>query len=144
MFFILLFNLYFFLDHFQPSEEILAEGLPADEELAEDQDLDDMYTLEELFKELESGDPVKAGKLILQKKKLFVPMRKHFQVCILILFIGFWTQNNDLQVNNPETVVNFFHNSHNLAWSSAIYQNLLRLFNLWNDKKIHVICVKIA
>ena len=58
----------------------MAEGLPADEELAEDQDLDDMYTLEELFKELESGDPVKAGKLILQKKKLFVPMRKHFQV----------------------------------------------------------------
>ena len=89
MFFTLVFNFYFFLDHFQPSEEILAEGLPADEELAEDQDLDDMYTLEELFKELESGDPVKAGKLILQKKKLFVPMRKHFQVCILILFIGF-------------------------------------------------------
>jgi hypothetical protein len=69
-----------FLDHFQPSEEILAEGLPADEELAEDQDLDDKYTLEELFKELESGDPAKANRVILQKKKLFVPMRKHFQV----------------------------------------------------------------
>ena len=101
-----------FLDHFQPSEEILAEGLPADEELAEDQDLDDMYTLEELFKELESGDPVKAGKLILQKKKLFVPMRKHFQVCISILFIVFLTKNDD--VNNYEPVVNFFHPSHNL------------------------------
>ena len=85
-------DLFFFLDHFQPSEEILAEGLPADEELAEDQDLDDMYTLDELFKELESGDPVKAGKLILQKKKLFVPMRKHFQVMILLLFMVFQTQ----------------------------------------------------
>ena len=92
MFFTLVFNFYFFLDHFQPSEEILAEGLPADEELAEDQDLDDKYTLEELFKELESGDPVKAGKLILQKKKLFVPMRKHFQVMILLLFMVFQTQ----------------------------------------------------
>ena len=80
MFFILVINLHFFLDHFQPSEEILAEGLPADEELAEDQDLDDKYTLEELFKELESGDPAKANRVILQKKKLFVPMRKHFQV----------------------------------------------------------------
>ena len=96
--FILVFNLYFFLDHFHPSEEILAEGLPVDEDLAEDQDLDDKYTLEELFKELESGDPAKANRVILQKKKLFVPMRKHFQVCILILFlfIGFWTQNTDL------------------------------------------------
>ena len=69
----------------------MAEGLPVDEDLAEDQDLDDKYTLEELFKELESGDPAKANRVILQKKKLFVPMRKHFQVCILIflIFIGF-------------------------------------------------------
>ena len=37
------------LDHFRPSDEIIAEGLP-DDDIADEQDLDDEYTLQELFK----------------------------------------------------------------------------------------------
>ena len=70
------------LDHFQPSEELATEGVPEDEDIAEEQDLDDMYTLPEFFKEIETGehDSEKANRRIVEIKKLFVPMRKHFQV----------------------------------------------------------------
>ena len=70
------------LDHFQPTEEVATEGVPEDEDIAEEQDLDDMYTLPEFFKEIEMGehDSEKANRRIVEIKKLFVPMRKHFQV----------------------------------------------------------------
>ena len=47
-----------------------------------------------------------------------------------------------LQVNNFEIVVNFFHISYNMTWYSEIVrkftQYLPSFFNLWTDKTIHV------
>ena len=54
---------------------------------------------------------------------------------------------SQVQVDNYEIVINFFHIIHNLTWCSAIEHKftwIYSLLNLWTDKTIHVnLCKKL-
>ena len=71
-----------------------------------------------------------------------------FLICSTYIYVNFYTKVNQIQVNNHEIVVNFFHISHNLTWYSAIVHKFTRIYAVCSTyeqhKTIHVnLCKKL-